>query len=186
MTDSKEVWENITGYEGLYQISNLGRVKSLERINYQNKHQDEIIMKKYLGNKGYFTVKLTKNGKTQIFTIHRLVATTFIPNPNNLPCVNHKDENRQNNEVSNLEWCSYHYNNNYGNRNKKIAKRLGMTIVSIDKNGNKKIYTSISEAARKLGVNGIGNISKVLSGNSKTAYGYKWEIITKLAGEKYD
>ena len=115
-----EEWRDIEGYEGLYQISSLGRVKSFPRpttpggILKINKRKD-----------GYCSVMLCKNGKTKRFLVHRLVAKAFIPNPNNLPMINHKNENPSKNIVDNLEWCDNKYNCNYGTlpkRKSEIAK----------------------------------------------------------------
>ena len=112
-----EEWKNIVGYEGKYQISSLGRVKSL---NYRNTGKEKILKQNI--NKGYKEISLF-NGKTKkIYLVHRLVALHYISNPNNYPCVNHKDEDKTNNTVSNLEYCTYKYNNNYGTRNCRISK----------------------------------------------------------------
>lgn len=113
-----EIWKDIEGYEGLYQISNLGNVKSL---NYNHTGLEKRL-KPQKSNKGYLRIELCKNGKKKKFSIHELVADTFIENPNNLPCVNHKDENKINNNVENLEHCTYSYNNTYGNRIKKFLE----------------------------------------------------------------
>ena len=104
----KEEWRDIKGYEGLYQISNLGRIKSLK------------------DNHGKYREKILKpgNSKGKLFKIHRLVAIHFIENPNNYPEVNHKDENPINNHVNNLEWCTAEYNVNYGTRNKRASEKL--------------------------------------------------------------
>lgn len=116
----KETWKPIKNYEGLYEVSNKGQVRSL---NY--KRTGEIKILKLRVNKyGYLQVHLSKNGKHYAKSIHRLVAQTFIPNPNNYSQVNHKDEKRDNNNVENLEWCNCKYNNNYGNRNKKISESI--------------------------------------------------------------
>ena len=109
-------WKDIPGYEGLYQVSNLGEIKSL---NYRNTGKEKIL-KLIKDKKGYFHVNLYKNGKLKNLQVHRLVAMAFIPNHNNYNQVNHKDENTSNNAVENLEWCTAKYNSNYGNRNKKI------------------------------------------------------------------
>lgn len=107
-----EEWKNIIGYEGLYEVSNKGNVRNVRR----NK------LLKLLKNKyGYIQVYLYKNGIRTVFTVHRLVAKAFIPNPDNLPEVNHKNENPINNSVNNLEWCDHKYNSNYGNRTKNIV-----------------------------------------------------------------
>ena len=114
----EEIWKDIKGYEGLYKVSNLGKIKSLKR-NINKRKCDEIIKKPSILPKGYLQMALCKNGNTKYTSIHRLVAEAFIPNPYNLPCVNHKDNNPQNNVVSNLEWITYKDNNNYRNHNLK-------------------------------------------------------------------
>ena len=114
----EEIFKDIKGYEGLYQISNFGNVKSL---NYNHTCKEKLL-KQMLQNHGYFCVSLFKPLKR--FQIHRLVAEAFIPNPDNLPQVNHKDEDKANNHVGNLEWCTYKYNINYGSRNKRISESL--------------------------------------------------------------
>ena len=115
-----EEWKDIKGYEGLYQISNYGRVKSLGN----DRNRKEKILKNQSNNKKYEIINLCKNGKIKRYFIHRLVAEAFIPNPNNLPYINHKDENPSNNYVNNLEWCTIKYNNNYGTRNKRCSKKM--------------------------------------------------------------
>lgn len=122
-----EVWKDIIGYEGRYMISNLGRVKSLSREVSNGKGVrkiDEKIITPYTDELGYKKVSLKKDNKGKTSKVHRLVAIAFIPNPMNLPQVNHKDENPSNNNVDNLEWCDAKYNVNYGNHNKKLSKAL--------------------------------------------------------------
>lgn len=109
-----EIWKNIEGYEGKYQVSNLGRVKSMigqEKVLHPKKHRN-----------GHLQIGLHKDKKRKTMYIHRLVAQAFIPNPDNLPCVNHKDENPNNNNVDNLEWCTQKYNCNYGTRVDRIME----------------------------------------------------------------
>ena len=126
----KEEWKDIFfiendieyDYRGLYQVSNLGKIKSLG--NGMTHNSKTKILKGYTLNTGYVQVKLCKNGKTKHFSIHRLVAYMFIVNPNNYAIVNHKDENRSNNNVDNLEWCTHEYNMNYGNIKKKQKDKL--------------------------------------------------------------
>lgn len=101
-----EIWKDIKGYEGMYQVSNLGRVKSLERMM-KNRKCEEIIKVPSITNKGYYRLPLCKYGKTKYFHIHRLVAETFIPNIENKPTVDHIDRNKLNNNVSNLRWATY-------------------------------------------------------------------------------
>ena len=123
----QEIWKDIEGYEGLYQVSNKGRVKSLSRLvvrvgkpNYITK--EKILKCSELKGTGYPAVKLGSNNNFKSMLVHRLVAQAFIPNPDNLPQVNHKDEIRTNNCVDNLEWCDSKYNNNYGT---KIDRLMG-------------------------------------------------------------
>lgn len=128
-----EVWKDVKDYEGLYQVSNLGNVKSLERYAHTsntryNKHRllRERILKPGKNKDGYSVVVLRKDCKGKSYYIHRLVAEAFLPNPHNLPEINHKDENKENNHVDNLEWCTHIYNGNYGTINiRKRNQRLG-------------------------------------------------------------
>lgn len=120
-----EIWKDIAGYEGLYQVSNLGSVKSIDRKVFGKEHlfvqfKKGKIKKAHLSGKGYLKVVLYKENKPKRCYVHRLVAETFLNNPNNLPQVNHKDENKLNNNVSNLEWCTNKYNCNYGTKNERM------------------------------------------------------------------
>ena len=131
-----EIWKDIVGYEGLYQVSNLGNVKRLKGYKGRGKGYivEEHLIKPSINSNGYQNVVLCKNGKTKTFTMHRLVAIAFLDNSEKLPQVNHKDENKLNNCVDNLEWCDRVYNNNYGTRNKKCSdkwklKRLQKELV---------------------------------------------------------
>ena len=121
----------VKGYEGCYEVDQFGRVYSVDRIisvNDNGRQYEKPLkakhMKQTMHTKGYKTVSLTKDGKTKGMFVHRIVAEAFIPNPNNLPMVNHKDEDRTNNFVENLEWCTAQYNNTYGNAQKKRVKKL--------------------------------------------------------------
>ena len=116
----EEIWKDISGYEGLYQISNLGNVKSL---NYSRTGKERIL-KPGTDKDGYLLVTLYKNRNKRPFKIHRLVAKAFIPNPDNKSDVNHKDENKTNNCVDNLEWMTRMENNNFGTRNERISKSV--------------------------------------------------------------
>ena len=118
-----EVWKNINGYEGLYQISNNGRVKSLPKLAGKSWRKEKIL-KTYLDKDGYVKVILCKENKTKFLSVHRLIAEAFIPNPNEFPQINHKDENKQNNSLENLEWCTCKYNINYGTRTERAMKRF--------------------------------------------------------------
>ena len=120
----EEEFRDVKGYEGLYQVSNIGRVKSLGNGNSTCPYFLKERILSTTKRRNYLAVTLSKQGKRKMYSLHRLVAETFIPNPNNYPCVNHLDENKQNNSVDNLEWCTYKYNCNYGTRNERISKAL--------------------------------------------------------------
>ena len=162
-----EEWKDIKGYEGIYQISNKGRVKSLGN----NKTKKEKILRPRKIN-GYFSVRLCKKGeKPKEFNIHRLVAEHFIPNPDNLPVVNHKDENKLNNNVENLEWCTVAYNVNYSVNNCKPRK-----IQCVE---TQQIFDSSEDVICKM-FNGKGtsaNIREHLRGRTKSCYGYHFKHI---------
>lgn len=165
-----EIWKNIDGYEGLYQISNLGRVKSLGN----EKNRKERILKLTKNKKtGYLQVGLHKEGKAKRINVHRLVASAFIENPNNLPFINHIDEDKTNNSVSNLEWCDAKYNNNYGTRNKRIGVAFSKKVLCLETGVT---YSSTMDANIQTGIN-QSNISKCCLGNRKTAGGYHWQYI---------
>lgn len=165
----EEIWKDIPGYEGLYQVSNLGRVKSL---HYRNKYsKKEQILKSRNNGDGYLSVIL-KNKKKYI---HRLVAETFISNSNNFSEINHKDENKANNCIDNLEWCTRKYNCNYGTKNERVGKK----VIQYDKKMNKiKEYKTISEASRETNIFN-SSISAVCKGKRKTAGGYIWRFINE-------
>ena len=165
--DFMETWKSITDYSN-YEISNYGRLRK----------GDKIIKPTHCTN-GYLEYALWKKGIRKVLLAHRLVAYYFLSNPNNLPEINHLDEDITNNNVSNLEWCSSKYNANYGTRNMKCknANRHNFKSVSqFDLDGNFiKEYECISDAARE--VNGDTSfISRACRGLSYTAYGYKWKF----------
>ena len=163
-----EEWRDIEGYEGLYQISNLGRVRSLNCRG----HKGCIgILTPRLDGKGYEMVALYKEGKARNIKVHRLVAQAFIPNPNNYPQVNHKDENKTNNDVKNLEWCTNEYNHNYGTRNERVGKSLSKKVICITTG---EIFNSMREACRKYNIS-VGSMTECCQGKRKTVGGYKWE-----------
>lgn len=123
-----ENWKDIKGYEGLYQVSDCGRIKSLARDVFNPRgtvirHMEEKILVQCIDNHGYGRVHLYLNGKMKKIFVHRLVAMAFIENPENKPMINHKDENPLNNCVENLEWCDAKYNANYGTRNARISQK---------------------------------------------------------------
>lgn len=131
---TEEIWKDVAGFEGYYQISNFGRVRSLDRIKCDGIRMKGRIKKTHLDSCGYEMVQLRKDGAIKHMSIHRLVATAFIPNPNNLPQVNHIDEVRNHNTIDNLEWCSVVYNQNYGHRKEKASANS-----SGEKNSNHRL-----------------------------------------------
>lgn len=137
------------------------------------------VLKSFKVGNGYLQVSLSKNGKQKNFYIHRLVAEAFITNPLNLPCVNHKDEDKTNNNVENLEYCTHEYNNNYGTRTEKASKTMtngknSKPIIQLRKDGSLvRVWSSAYEAERQLHYH-QSNISACCLGKIHTAYGFKW------------
>lgn len=177
MEKNNEIWRDIKGYPN-YQVSNLGRIKSL---NYHRTGKEKIL-KSAKNSKGYLLIVLYKDGKGKTNRIHRIVASAFLPNPDNLPQVNHKDEDKTNNTIwinddgsvdlnkSNLEWCDCKYNINYGSRTKKTQK----LILQFSKTGEFiKMWKSCAEIERELGLD-HSSIQKCCIGKMKTAGNYKW------------
>lgn len=146
----KEVWKDIPNYEGLYQVSNLGRVKSLPRKYKKRFINKEIIKVLTKLPKGYLKVGLSKNGKVKYYFIHRLVAECFIPNIENKPCVNHKDCNPSNNRVDNLEWCNYIENNNYKNHNLKKSISSVIYYLKKDYSNEKELIKEVEKIRLKI------------------------------------
>ena len=168
--EEKEIWKDIEGFEGLYQISNMGNVKSL---NYHRTGKERI-MKGRKDKDGYLLAHLSKDGKAKNYQIHRLVAIAFIPNPDNLPVINHKNEIKSDNRVSNLEWCSYSYNNSYNDKGKKIGEKLSKPVLAIHKiNGLILEFSSTMEAERETGINN-GSIIQCCQGKRNSAGDFYW------------
>ena len=171
-----EEWKPIKGFEGAYEVSNFGRVKSLARKNLRGNNLKEKMLRAGRNQCGYYYVTLCGiNGHKQV-SLQRLVAITFIPNPNGWRYVNHKDENPANNRVDNLEWCTCQYNINYGNSPLKMRIKRGRAILQLDKQGNIIArFPSAMEAYRTLGID-FSRICRCARGDkwAKTAGGYKW------------
>ena len=117
---NEEIWRPVVGYEGLYEVSNTGRVRSLDKYDSMNRFLRGRILRLFTDGLGYLRAQLYSNSKRKSFLVHRLVAQAFILNPDNLPQVNHRDENPSNDNVDNLEWCDGKYNVNYGTRIDRI------------------------------------------------------------------
>ena len=163
----KEEWRAVVGYEN-YEVSNTGLIRRNGKI-----------LKPQLNNKyGHVKVKLCKDGVCIKYFIHRIVATAFIPNPNELPIINHKDENPSNNSANNLEWCTQKYNANYGTGQVKRTISRNIGVIQMDLEGNElNRFISAAEASRHLGKSEDDNIRKCCRGIYKTAHGYKWKKI---------
>lgn len=180
-----EKWKTIPNYED-YQVSTYGRVKRL--AYYKNvcggskQYCEERILKPQHRKLGYLAVHLSKNSVVKSFLIHRLVAIVFIPNPNNLPQVNHKDENTSNNHVENLEWCDQKYNSNYGTSKHRIASKLknGPLSKSVEQYDRKGVFigdfSSAMEASRQLGLTASGIVACCNSYKKyNTCGGFQWK-----------
>lgn len=181
-----EIWKDIVGYEGLYQVSSFGRVKSLSRtIQCKNNRRcspytisvKEKIRKCYYDKKdGYGHVSLSNTGNSMRFPLHRLVALAFLENPNGYPVVNHKDENPSNNNVDNLEWCTYAYNNEYSNIYEKAYQTTRKPVYQFSLDGKfMQEFISTKEAARIIGGDAT-NISACCHGRTNSMYGYYWRF----------
>lgn len=177
----EEIWKSIKGYEGLYEISNLGRVKSL---NY-NRTGKEKILKPSKINSGYLHITICKNGKMKYFLVHRLVASAFLPNPDNLPCINHKNNDKMDNRLSNLEYCSYHYNNTYG-AHKQLQRESHINNLENNKRAKSvnqyslyneyiKTFLSARRASEELNICHSG-IIRCCNGQLKTCGGFIWRF----------
>lgn len=185
-----EVWKDIPGYEGLYQVSNLGNIKSLNAYN----HNIEMMLNCPVHHSGYRIVILKVNNVKKTFNVHKLVAETFISNKTNFKYydekdklkyienldklqVNHKDENKTNNNVSNLEWCTPKYNSNYGTRINRIIQNESKQVNQYDLQGNFiKTWNSISDIYRELGINS-SNIIMCCKGKYSYSHGYIWKYV---------
>ena len=160
-----ERWRDIEGFEGRYRISDHGRVFSL---------LSKKLLNIYTNSHGYQCVYLYLDGHYKNFKVHRLVAVAFVPNPLNLPQVNHKNEDKTYNYYTNLEWCSAAYNNNYGTRTLRAAITNARPVVCIETN---IIYWGAREAARQVGI--YNHISECCNGQRKSCGGYHWRWATE-------
>lgn len=174
----KEIWKDVVGYEGLYEVSNFGKVKSAKRCG----SKGEILATSM--SSGYYRVNLS-NGKCKKFLVHRLVAKSFLENPNGLPQINHKDLCKTNNILSNLEWCSRSENMRHRHNLRPINHsrywegktgekyHLSKPVLQLDKNGNElKKWPSITLAQNELG---LKHISCVCLGKRNMSGGYLWK-----------
>lgn len=179
----EELWKPVLGYEGFYEVSNLGRVRSLNRpTKNRNKLAKGRILKGKISSNGYPTVHLSLNGIANWIHIHRLVALAFIPNPDNLPMINHLNEIKTDNRVENLEWCTALHNNNWGTRTirSSLSKinhpKRSMPVIQLSLDGSFVAeYPSIREAERLTKID-FSSIRCCAHHYISTAGGYKWEF----------
>ena len=173
----EKLWKEIPGTDGKYLISTAGEVMAISRrvkFGHVYRWTKTKLLTPRDNGKGYLELEFL--GKHHY--IHRLVAEAFIPNPYNFPCINHKDENKENNSVENLEWCDYSYNTNYGTRTKRAKeKRFGDRFVVINLNTG-DVYQTPKDASRATGIHN-DSISRVCKGKSKTAGGYRWRYLNE-------
>ena len=170
--NSKEIWRDVVGYEGLYQVSNLGRVKSLSRYVKCSITSNGLMLKKErfltetVDEKGYIRVKLSRDGESKRYRVHRLVATAFIPNDNNLPEVDHIDANRANNHASNLRWVTHHQNiRNPNGRGFGGKHYQAKSVINLDTN---QVFDTLMSAASTFGVS-YSNIREAICHGWKCA-----------------
>lgn len=159
-----ETFVKIDGFEK-YEVSNLGKVRNIK---------SGIMLKPWITKDGYLRHCLYKHNKQKKLLLHRIIATTFIDNPEGKPCVNHIDENKLNNDLSNLEWCTERENAVHGTRIKRIAEKLSKKVIQLDLNDNVlKEFESMHQAERETGVS-VSSISNCCNGRRKSAGGFKW------------
>lgn len=168
----EEVWADIEGYENLYVISSKGRCWS---------YKTNKLLKEIINNDGYLRFSLFKDGKQKRYLVHRLVAKSFVDNPNQYPEINHINENVKDNCVENLEWCTHKQNINYGSRNKKVSLALKNNQNSAKRVQNidtLKIYDSLTKAEKETGID-LSQICLCCKNKAKTAGGYRWRYVEK-------
>ena len=145
-----EIWKDVVGYEGLYKVSDRGNIYSVVRKDSLGRKCGGRVLKPSYDKDGYLRVLLSKNGIKKIKLIHRLVLEAFVENPSNLPEVNHLDEVKDNNELSNLEWCDSRYNVNYGTRIERIVKAQSKKVRAVNVESDEVLtFNSTQEAGRK-------------------------------------
>ena len=184
-TPAVEVWKDIEGYEGLYQVSSLGRVRSIDRSIYVTNKYGGVHLQSFNGcilaighnNKGYCQVNLHKNKRVRRFLVSRLVAKAFIPNDANLPCVNHKDQNTDNNCANNLEWCTQQYNVTYNNAHILRGVKFSRPIEQLTLDGKHVAYFASSMEAERIGGFHHSHIHDAINGVYKQHKGYKWRYV---------
>ena len=184
MTES-EVWKDVVGFEGLYRVSDKGKVHSVARKDSIGRKCGGRMLTPRYDKDGYLRVTLHKNGKHKTRFIHRLVAGAFVPNPNGYSEINHRDENKVNNYANNLEWCTREYNNNYGTRSERSGQAQSKKVKAINIETNEVItFNSTVEVGCKgydqggvaKACRGVykGRAGKLVGGDGRTYKGYRW------------
>ena len=159
-----ETFVKIDGFEK-YEVSNLGKVRNIKSGR---------ILKPYLTKKGYLMHLLYENNKQNHLLLHRIIATAFIDNPEEKPQVNHIDENKLNNDLSNLEWCTVRENNIHGTRTKRVAEKCSKKVIQLDLNDNVlNEFESMTQAEQETGVS-RRSIGRCCNGKLKSSRGFKW------------
>ena len=175
----EEIWKDVEGYEGFYQVSNLGRVRSIDHKVKTKGGTTRLspgrILAQKLTKNGRYQVNLSKDNENHWTSVHRLVAKAFCPGWNKEFVVNHKDENPLNNHADNLEWCTQSYNCKYGHRNDTMVEQRSLEVVMMSEDGSTiREFPSLREAARASGVS-AAHICQVCKGERKKAGGYRWK-----------
>lgn len=171
-----EEWRAVVGFEGLYEVSSIGRVRSCDHIvptKYGTRKTTGRVLRQQNDKDGYKKVCLCKCNKKKTRSVHRLVAEAFIENPDNLPLINHKDEDKSNNRVENLEFCTVYYNNTYNNKCFRGGAKRRKRIVQLLDGVPVKEWVGVTHASEILGIS-QRNISSCLTGKRHLAGGYGW------------
>lgn len=184
-----EQWRKIKGFEELYEVSSEGRVRSLDRYvtgvdSIARKHFGKVLSPGFTHGYAFVYLNDAERGRKRRCYVHRLVGEAFIPNPQNLPQINHKDECRAHNNVRNLEWCNAKYNINYGKHTHRVGEALSIAIVAYDMYAGKTWrYSSAAAASRELSLD-TAHIAKVLKGKSNSHKGYIFMYEDQYSSEK--
>ena len=174
----REIWIDIPGYEGIYQASNRGNIRSLDRYVKHayglRKERGRILKQRVLRN--YMSASLRKNGELVCAFAHRLIALAFLPKPEGMNEVNHKDECKTNNNVRNLEWCNHSYNTTYGTARERAAEITSKPVIGTDADGNEHYFKSVKAASGIAG----NHISECCEGKRKTCGGFTWRYAEEV------
>lgn len=170
----KENWKDIKNYEGIYQVSDLGRVKSLDRIDSAGRRLSGTILKQSRTRGNYLMVGLCKFGTGKLYRVNRLVAIAFIDNKNNLPHVGHIDDDKQNNKLENLYWTDAKENNTHNDKHIRVGEKVGRPVVGVNME-----ETIVFKSSLEAGRNGFNPsaIRNCISGRSATHKGYVWALM---------